>query len=222
MKYVGYCRVSTVKQQQAGNGLAAQEKAIKDFVTANTGELVALYVEAESGKNDDRPELAKAIRHADLVGARVLVGKLDRLSRSLHFLLTLQKCNVDFVVADMPHCDRFTVSIYGALAEREREMIVGRTVAGMQAAKAKGSVFGTPENLNVEAAAKGREMGRLKQSEKAAVFAAKVLPDILKLQAEGLSLNAIASKLNEKGILTARGEKGKWSAQAVKNVLARA
>jgi DNA invertase Pin-like site-specific DNA recombinase len=221
MKYIGYARVSTHKQEISGNGLAAQEKAISDYVKANGGELVSIYVEAESGKRDDRPELAKAIRHADLIGARVIVGKLDRLSRSLHFLLTLQKANVDFCVADMPHCDKFTVSIYGALAEREREMIVDRTIAGMQAAKAKGAVFGTPENLNAGAAAKGRKMGRLKQAEKAALFAAKVLPDILKLQAKGLSLNAIASKMNERGILTARGNKGNWSAQAVKNILAR-
>lgn len=221
MKYIGYCRVSSLKQQQAGNGLAAQEKTIRDFVTANGGELVELYTEAESGKNDARQELAEAIRHAEMIGGRLLVGKLDRLSRSLHFLLTLQKGDVDFCVADMPHCDKFTVSIYGALAERERELIVSRTKDGMAAAKAKGSKFGTPANLDLPAAAKGREMGRKLQADKAALFAAKMLPVIKGYAEEVKSLNAIAEKLNAKGILTARGKTGRWSAQAVKNVLAR-
>lgn len=221
MRYIGYARVSTRKQEIAGNGLAAQEKAISEFVAANEGELLGVYIEAESGKHDDRPKLAQAIRHADLVGAKVVVGKLDRLSRSLHFLLTLQKCNIDFCVADMPHCDKFTVSIYGALAEREREFIVNRTIEGMQAAKAKGAVFGTPRNLNPEAAAKGREIGRKKQADNAAAFAAKINPTIAILKAAGLSLNAIAIKLNKDGILTARGERGKWSAQGVKNILKR-
>ena len=221
MKYIGYRRCSTVKQEKVGNGLEAQEKAIRDFVAVTGGELIEIYTEVESGKEDGRPVLAEAIRHADLIGARLLVGKLDRLSRSLHFLLTLQKEKVDFVVADLQHCDKFTVSLFGAMAEREREMIVTRTREGLERAKARGVKLGSPDNLTEEAAAKGRSMGRDKQAEAARVHAAKVAPMVKDLIGKGHSLNKTAEILNERGILTARGNAGKWSAQAVKNVLDR-
>ena len=92
MKYLAYYRVSTQKQGKSGLGLEAQKKMVTDFVASHGGEIVAEYTEVESGKRDDRPELMRAMKHATLVGGRLLVGKLDRLSRDLHSFQT-PKCN---------------------------------------------------------------------------------------------------------------------------------
>lgn len=218
MKYVAYYRVSTQKQGKSGLGLEAQRKMVNDFVAANGGEIVAEYTEVESGKHDDRPELVSAMNHAALVGGRLLVGKLDRLSRDLHFITSLQKSRVDFVVSDMPNCDSFTINIYGALAQRERELISARTKAGLAAARAKGVKLGK-NNLTAESASAGRVIGRDVQKAKADKFATKVVPLISKLQAKGMSLRGVAEQLNADGIQTVRG--GKWTAASVKNIINR-
>lgn len=218
MRYVAYYRVSTQKQGKSGLGLEAQRKLIADFIAVNGGELVGEFTEVESGKRDDRQELLAAMKHADLVGGCLLVGKLDRLSRDLHFITSLQKSKVDFVVADMPGCDNFTINIYGALAQREREMIASRTKAGLAASKARGVKLGTnnlkPE-LVKEASAKG--VKAIKQN--ADNFAVKVLPVIVAMQKDNKSLRAIAKELDSLGVQTARG--GRWTPTAVKNVIAR-
>jgi len=218
MRYVAYYRVSTQKQGKSGLGLDAQRKMVADFIAGNGGELVAEYTEVESGKVADRPELIAAMRRADLVGGRLLVGKLDRLSRDLHFITSLQKSKVDFAVCDLPGCDSFTINIYGALAQREREMISARTKAGLQAAKARGVSLGTnnlkPEMVH-EASAKG--VAVVKQN--ADAFAAKVLPTIQALYAQHKSLRKVAAELDRLGVHTARGRS--WTPTAVKNVMAR-
>lgn len=219
MKYVAYYRVSTQKQEKSGLGLDAQKKMVNDFVIANGGEIVKEFTEVESGKRDDRPKLAEAMKHASLVGGRILVGKLDRLSRDLNFITNLQKNRVDFVVSDMPHCDSFTIHIYGALAQREREMISARTKAGLAAAKAKGKKLGT-NNLNMDMVQEASAMGVQVRQQKADIFANKVKPVIEALVKDGLSLRAVAAELDKLGIQTARG--GKWTATAVKNALGRA
>lgn len=217
-KWISYARVSSKKQGKSGLGLEAQQKMISDFIAANGGELVESFVEVESGKTDDRPQLAKAIRKAQLVGGRVLVGKLDRLSRDLHFITQLQKTKIDFAVCDLPGCDSFTIHIYGALAQREREMISARTKAGLAAAKARGVKLGT-DNLHhadmVAARAKGAESVRMLADD----FAAKVKPMISAMKSQGSTLREIAGQLEAAGVKTARG--GKWTATAVKNVLER-
>ena len=218
MRYVAYYRVSTQKQGKSGLGLEAQRKMVADFIACNGGELSAEFTEVESGKVDDRPELLAAMKHADLVGAKLLVGKLDRLSRDLHFITSLQKSKVEFAVCDLPGCDSFTINIYGALAQREREMISARTKAGLQAAKARGVSLGTnnlKREMVHEASAKGVEV--IKHN--ADTFAAKVLPVIRALQEQGSSLRNIAAELDRLGVQTARGKQ--WTPTAVKNVLDR-
>lgn len=191
---------------------------VSDFVAVNGGELVAEFTEVESGKRDDRPELLAAMKRADLVGARLLVGKLDRLSRDLHFITSLQKSKVDFVVCDLPGCDSFTINIYGALAQREREMISSRTKAGLAAAQARGVTLGT-NNLKPELVKEASSKGVKVIKQNADKFAAKVLPVILAMQKDDKSLRAIANELDSLGVQTARG--GRWTPTAVKNVLAR-
>jgi len=218
MRYVAYYRVSTQKQGKSGLGLEAQRKMVADFIAGSGDKLIAEYTEVESGKSDDRPELLAAMKHADLVKGKLLVGKLDRLSRDLHFITSLQKSKVDFTVCDLPGCDSFTINIYGALAQREREMISARTKAGLQAAKARGVKLGTnnlrPELIR-EASAKGVQV----ITQNAANFAEKLRPVIEAMQGKDKSLRAIARELESLGVQTARG--GKWTPTAVKNVLSR-
>ena len=218
MRYVAYYRVSTQKQGKSGLGLEAQRKMVADFIAANGGELVSEFTEIESGKLDNRPELTAAMKQASLVGGKLLVGKLDRLSRDLHFITSLQKSKVDFVVCDLPGCDSFTINIYGALAQREREMISARTRAGLQAAIARGVKLGTnnlPPEMQLEASAKGVTI--IKQN--ADNFAAKVATVIEGMRSQKKSLRAIARELDSLDVQTARG--GKWTPTAVKNAIAR-
>ena len=218
MRYVAYYRVSTQKQGKSGLGLEAQRKMVADYVTGNSGELVAEYTEIESGKLDNRPELMAAMKHADLVGVKLLVGKLDRLSRDLHFITSLQKSKVDFAVCDLPGCDSFTIHLYGALAQKERELISARTKAGLSAATARGVKLGT-NNLPPEMVNEASAMGVAVIKHNADSFAAKVLPVITALHEQGKSLRNIAAELDRLGVQTARGKS--WTPTSVKNVLDR-
>ena len=219
MKWIGYVRVSTKEQGRSGLGLEAQLKMISDYVAAdNGGELAAIYEEVETGKKDDRPELMKALKHANLIGGRLLVGKLDRLSRSLHMITSLQKSNVNFAVCDMPGCDSFSIHIYGALAQREVELISSRTKSALAARKAKGLPMGTnnlPEGGAKAASVKG--IATIQQN--ANESALKVRATIDGLVTAGMSLRKIAAQLNEMGVTTPRHSV--WTAQSVKNALAR-
>lgn len=219
--YIAYFRVSTDKQGKSGLGLDAQKKQVHDFIANSNGRLTGEFVEVESGKNNDRPELAKAIRQSQLTGSKLVIAKLDRLSRSLHYITSLAESKVDFIVCDLPGCDQFTINLYGALAQRERELISSRTKSALQAAKGRGKTLGSPQNLTEDAAAKGRVMGVEARQEKADAFAAKVAPIITGYVAEGMSLNQIARELNKASILTARGKAGSWTPTAVRNVLMR-
>lgn len=220
-KFVSYIRVSTAKQGASGLGLDAQKEAISRYLNGGNWELLAEFVEIESGKKDGRPELLKALQHCKNTGATLVIAKLDRLSRDLHFISSLQKAGVEFVACDMPSANKFTIHIFAALAEHEREMISQRTRSALAALKARGVQLGRPENLTRAAAEKGAVNASAARTAKADEFAAQVGPIVQAYQAEGLGLNGIAAKLNEGHILTARGKSGAWTATAVKNLLAR-
>src|SRR4051812_6074538 len=137
-KFVSYLRVSTAQQGQSGLGLEAQRQAVADYLANTGGNLVETYTEIESGKRNDRPELAKAMHHAKVIGGTLVIAKLDRLSRNAHFLLGLKNAGVEFVACDMPHANRLTVGIMALVAEQERDAISARTKAALAAAKARG------------------------------------------------------------------------------------
>jgi DNA invertase Pin-like site-specific DNA recombinase len=186
--------------------------AVRDYLNGGAWELVAEHVEVESGKRADRPELAKALEACKRHKARLVIAKLDRLSRNLAFVATLMDAGVEFTAVDNPHANKLTVHILAAVAQHEREMISERTTAALQAAKARGVRLGNP-NLS-EAAA----IGRARLQEAARQFATNALPTIRELQAAGLkSHNAIAGKLNERKVPTRRGSK--WTHIQVGNVL---
>jgi DNA invertase Pin-like site-specific DNA recombinase len=219
-KYVAYYRVSTAKQGASGLGLEAQEASVASFLNGRVADkLVGLYRETESGVHNDRPELAKAMEHARLTGAKLLIAKLDRLSRNAAFLLNLRESGVDFVAADMPEANRLTVGIMALVAEQEREAISARTKAALQAAKARGVRLGNAKGVNTFGERRGIGAAEARIA-KAQERAAGLRVTIASIEAEGVtSANGIARVLNERGIATPR--EGKWSARSVLNVRGR-
>jgi DNA invertase Pin-like site-specific DNA recombinase len=220
-KFVGYIRVSTDKQGKSGLGIEAQQKAIADYLNGGHWELIAEFMEVESGKHDDRQELQKAFKHCQMTGATLVIAKLDRLSRDSHFIGSVMKSGIEFIACDMPAANKFTIHILAAVAEHEREMISQRTKAALQAAKARGKVLGSPRNLSQEVAVKGRVIGVKTRQSKVNEFAATISPIIQDFASKGMSLNQMAIELNKRSILTARGKMGSWTATAVKNAMAR-
>jgi DNA invertase Pin-like site-specific DNA recombinase len=206
--------VSTGRQGRSGLGLEAQRKSVDDFLNGGA-KVVKEFVEVESGKKSDRPILAEAIKACRLYGAKLVIAKIDRLGRDAHFLLGL-----DFVAADMPNANRFTVGIMAMIAEEERRMISRRTKDALAAAKRRGVKLGG-YRAGSRLTAKARKAGQEANARIAAERAAYVMPVIAELQAAGaVSLRAIAVGLNARGIPTARGI-GPWSATQVLRTLGR-
>jgi DNA invertase Pin-like site-specific DNA recombinase len=216
-KFVAYLRVSTDKQGRSGLGLDAQRQAIADFLAG--GKLVAEFVEIESGKRDERPQLAAALHRAKVTGAKLLIAKLDRLSRNVAFIARLQESGVQFVCADMPEANELTVHLLAAIAQHERKLISERTKAALAAAKRKGTRLGNPNGAR---ALRGRGNDRAVQMIKfnAKRFAGDVAPIIADIRAAGImSCRGIAKELNARGILTAR--RGQWHPATVRAVMLR-
>src|SRR5947209_5737141 len=116
-KVVTYYRVSTKRQGDSGLGLEAQRAAVSGFAQGKGAAVIREYTEVESGKRSDRPELAKALAHARLTKATLVVAKLDRLARNVAFTSALMESGCDFVACDMPHANRLTIHILAAVAE---------------------------------------------------------------------------------------------------------
>ena len=145
-KFVAYFRVSTDKQGRSGLGLEAQREAVLTYLDGGRWSLVQEFVEVESGKRNDRPELAAALAACKKHKAKLIIAKLDRLSRNLAFIATLMDSGVEFVAVDNPHANKLTVHILAAIAQHEREMIGQRTSDALQAAKARGKKSATPSS----------------------------------------------------------------------------
>jgi DNA invertase Pin-like site-specific DNA recombinase len=216
---VAYYRVSTARQGKSGLGIEAQKAAIQRFAEAERIDVIAEHIEVETGKGADalerRPELAAALIQARKAKCPVLVAKLDRLSRDVHFISGLMAHRVPFIVAELgTDADPFMLHLYAALAEKERALISQRTRAALAAKKAQGVKLGNPRAA--EAAAKAHVANRAVADQ----FAANVLPILREIQASGLTtLRDIAGALNARGIRTARG--GAWYSSTVRNLLLR-
>src|SRR5262249_29946080 len=144
-KFIAYYRVSTARQGRSGLGLAAQRKAVEDYLNGGRWRLLAEYTEVESGKGaDNRPQLQKALQHAKVTGATLVIAKLDRLSRNAAFLLALGDAGIKFVAADLPEANPLVVGVMAVIAEHEREAISKRTKEALQAAKRRGVMLGNP------------------------------------------------------------------------------
>ncbi len=217
---VAYMRVSTSKQGASGLGIEAQRAAIARFCQAEGIEVLAEHIEVETGKGADaldrRPVLAAALAEARKAKVPVVVAKLDRLSRDVHFISGLMAERVPFIVAELGiDADPFMLHLFAALSEKERAMIAARTRDALAAAKARGVKLGNP---NI---AKARASAIVTNQAKAAANAEAVLPIIEAIQKSGVtSLRAIAAELTARKVPTVRG--GDWAAPQVRNILKRA
>lgn len=226
-KIIAYYRVSTAKQGKSGLGLEGQQAAVASFVAHRGCEVLATYQEIESGKNSDRPELAKAVAHAKRSKAVLVVAKLDRLARNVAFLSRLMESGVDFIAIDLEHANRMTIHLMASVAEGEAKAISDRTKAALSAAKARGVQLGSARPGHWE----GREDARAKGLEKARKVAAEritqaageayadIVPMMKQLRDSGATLQSIADKLNSDGHTTRRG--AAWNQVQVKRVIER-
>jgi DNA invertase Pin-like site-specific DNA recombinase len=201
--YTPYYRVSTQKQGTSGLGLEAQRAAVQAFV-ADSAQLLTEYVEIESGKKNQRPQLLAAIAEARRVGATLLIAKLDRLSRNAGFIFALRDSGVDFVCCDMPDANTLTVGLFAVIAQHERETISKRTKDALAAKKARGAQLGSPQNFTTVVIAQGQVAMRRNAREHQANRQAAQLAELLR--ARGQTLWQIAAKLNEAGYRTRRGK----------------
>lgn len=220
-KLVPYRRTSTDDQRL---GIDAQDTTIRRIATERGCVIVRTFTEHESGANNERPELDKAMRHARRVGAAILVAKLDRLARDAGFLMKLYDSGIPIIFGDLPEVDgsaasRFIVQTMANVAEFERRRISERTREALAELKAKGVKLGTPANLTAEARIRGVKTAAANRTAKALEEMADVVPIVRDLRADGGTLQAIADHLNAEGYVTRQG--GAWATTQVLRILRR-
>jgi DNA invertase Pin-like site-specific DNA recombinase len=219
-RFIAYYRVSTDRQGQSGLGLEAQQAAVTAYVRGVGGVVNGEETEIETGRRVDRPALARALDRCRQDGAILVIAKLDRLARNVHFISGLMVAGVEFLACDYPEANRLTIHIMAAVAEHEAEAISARTSAALGAAKARGqrlgwSIPGRHEEQR-RASARGAAAGR----DRADSFALALRPVIQQIEAAGIATFAgVAEALNARGIRTARGRR--WYPTTVRNVVAR-
>lgn len=220
-RVVAYYRVSTEAQGRSGLGLDAQRHSVRALCEGRSWQIVAEYTEVESGKRNDRPQLEAALADARRTGAKLVVAKLDRLSRNAEFTLRMRNSGVDFTCADNPDVNRLTIGLLAVINEDERERIAERTRAALQAAKARGVKLGNPNGAAaIRRAGKGNVAGVEAVKDNAQRYAMDLAGTVGEIRASGnTSLPTIAAELNARHIQTRRG--GRWHASSVRNLLAR-
>ena len=213
-KMVFYLRVSTVKQGADGNGIQHQMTVVNRYAEANGGEIVGQFIEVESGGKTDseRPQLAAALEKCKKENAVLVCSKIDRLSRNAEFLLRLMNSKVEFVCCDIPNCDRFTISLFAILAEKEKNMISERTKNALKMVKARGIKLGSPNpELSVTKMNEGARKGRIE-------FKNRIIPIINEIKSTGIgTLQGVADCLNRRGISTRNGKQ--WYPTQIRNLL---
>lgn len=209
-RFVAYYRVSTTAQGESGLGLEAQQMAVQGYLAANAdAELVAEFTEIESGRKSNRPELAEAMKVCKRHKATLIIAKLDRLARNVHFISGLMESRIDFLACDNPHANRLMVHMLAAFAEHEREMISQRTKDGLRAAKARGVLLGANsailrERHTADADQRAHELAEL----------IRQIPEDLRQ-----TITSLTRELNARKVPTAKG--GNWHRQSVYRLLDR-
>ena len=212
-KFIAYHRVSTAKQGASGLGLEAQQAAVNTYLNGGQWELLGEFIEIETGKGsnalDKRPQLRAALAAAKKAKATLVIAKLDRLSRNVHFISGLMESGVDFVAADMPEANKVMLHMHAVMSEWERDAISARTKAALTAAKARGVVLGKAGATNLKPNIEARQ-------EAAQVFAENLRGTFEGMQARGLSLRGMVAELNRVRIPAPRG--GEWKLTQVVRV----
>ena len=204
---IAYTRVSTASQGRSGLGLEAQQAALVRFAEAEGYHLAETFTEVETGKGADaldrRPQLSAALTAPRKLKAPIIVAKLDRLSRDVHFISGLMSHKTPFIVAELgADADPFMLHLYAALAEKERRLISQRTRDALAAKKAQGVKLGGPNAKGIA----NREEARAR---------AEALRPVLK-ELAGKSARAIAAELNARGVATPSG--ARWHTETVLRV----
>lgn len=213
-QFVMYYRVSTQRQGASGLGLDAQRQAVAQYLSGRTRTVLAEFVEVESGKGanalEKRPELRNALELCKRSGATLLIAKLDRLARNVHFVSGLIETGVDFIAADMPNANKVMIQMHAVMSEWERDQISERTKAALAAAKARGVVLGATGPSNLRRHIEERQ-------EAARAFHDRLRPVLDGFLAQGLSRRAMVERLNDLGITAPRG--GAWSLGQVQRLI---
>jgi len=209
-QFIGYFRVSTDRQGRSGLGLEAQRDAVLRHLAGVGGQLQSEFIEIESGKRNDRPQLAAAIGAAKKSTATLIIAKLDRLARNVHFVSGLMESGVDFVAADNPHANKLMVHLLAAFAEHEREQISQRTKDALAAAKARGVRLGRNGSDRLAPRNRAEAIERARQ----------LAPVLAELKRAGMSARRMAAELTARRIATPGGRR--WHAQSVLRIIDRA
>ncbi len=214
-KFVSYYRISTTRQHISGLGLDAQRATVEQYLSGSTRTSVGEFIEVETGKGanalEKRPQLRLALEACRRTGATLLLAKLDRLSRSVHFVSGLMESRVKFVACDMPEANDLTIHLMAAFAEYEAKRISERTKEALAAAKARGVVLGATGPANLKRCNEQRQ-------QKAEEFRKRLRPVLEAMAAQGLSRRAMVIRLNELGIKAPMG--GAWSLGQVQRLIA--
>lgn len=213
-KFVAYYRVSTQKQGKSGLGLDAQKAAVTSYLNGGDWELIGEFTEIETGKGSNtlskRPQLVAALELSKKLDATLVIAKLDRLARNVHFISGLLETGVEFVAADMPQANKVMIQMYSVMAEWERDQISTRTKAALAAAKVRGVSLGVSGSANLKR--------NIAERQKAAQAFAKKLELILRgFMGANMSQRSMVNELNELNIPTSKG--GKWSLIQLQRVL---
>ena len=213
-QFVTYYRVSTQRQGASGLGLEAQRHTVQQYLTNSSGIALASFTEVETGKGSNalekRPQLRLALETCKKTGATLLIAKLDRLARNVHFVSGLLETGVDFVAADMPNANKVMIQMYAVMSEWERDQISERTKAALAAAKARGVVLGATGPANLKSCNDQRQ-------QKAREFCDRLRPVLDGMVAQGLSRRGMVERLNALGVTTPRG--GAWSLGQVQRLV---
>lgn len=220
-KYVAYYRVSTKSQEESRLSLEAQQRTVLEYIRHNGNVLIAEYTETESGTHNNRPQLAKAIKLCQDENATLVIAKLDRLARNLHFVTTLMTNKVKFVAADMPDANHLTIHIISAMAEYEHELISERMKASYASRRARDPnvKFAVRKDGSPCWTEEGRRKGlpkahaTVRREARTHVDVRKAWHFIKPRRQEGMSFQKIADALNAEGYKTRRG--GPFSSMAV-------
>lgn len=201
MNYICYYRVSTKAQGRSGLGLSDQQAIVSHYLR-EVDQIMIEFTEIESGRKNERPKLAEAIQACQQHKAKLLIAKLDRLSRNVAFIMTLRDSGVDFVACDLPDANTLTIGMMVTFAQYEAERTSERTRAALAQKKARGFTLGTPANMTPTAITKGRAVRVLNaQIHKANVQATELA---LLYRSRGMTYVQIANKLNQTQYQTRR------------------
>lgn len=213
-QYVSYYRVSTQKQGISGLGLDAQRSSVANYLLGSSKTVLVEFVEIETGKGANalvrRPQLRLALEACKKHGATLLIAKLDRLARNVHFVTGLLETGVDFIAVDMPHANKVMIQMHAVMSEWERDQISERTKKALASAKARGVILGAtgPANLrrNIE-----------ERQEVAKRFRERLKPVLDGFLSQGLTRRGMVEKLNDLGIKAPMG--GTWSLGQVQRMV---